>query len=219
MCARFMLMFDPEVLRAMLGLGGWPDSLTPNQNILPGQGIPVIIDAVTRKVELFRWGLVPGWAKDPSIGFKTINARAETLAEKPSFRGAFARRRCLIPAGGFYEWKQEGTRKQPFLFQMRDKKPFTFAGLWEIWQDGHGNQLLSCTIITTAPNSMISEYHDRMPAILNESDRWRWLENIPPDELSRLLRPFPAEEMAVPVRVDPMVFRNSAVLKKLNQYN
>lgn len=204
-------MFEPEELRVMLGLGEVPAELTPNHNISPGQGIPVVTNGTTRNVEIFKWGLVPGWAKNPSIGYKMINARAETIFEKPSFRNAFAKRRCLIPAGGFYEWKQEGNRKQSYLFQLKDKKPFTFAGLWERWQDECGDELLSCTIITTMPNALMAEYHDRMPVILNEKARWRWLENTAVTELREMLKPYPAEEMTSPRKLDPFELLKLAV--------
>jgi putative SOS response-associated peptidase YedK len=195
-------MYDPEELKDMLGLGEVPAELAPNQNISPGQGIAAVTDGQTRAVEIFKWGLVPGWAKDPAIGNKMINARAETLAEKPSFRNALARRRCLIPASGFYEWRQEGSRKQPYLFQLADEKMFTFAGLWEHWQDAHGNELKTCTIITTQPNQVLAEYHDRMPVILGVENRWQWLEDRPQPELLGMLSPFAAERMAEPVKMD-----------------
>jgi putative SOS response-associated peptidase YedK len=204
-------MYDTEELKDMLGLEEVPDEYTPNQNVSPGENIGVITDPVNRSLEFFRWGLVPGWAKDVSIGNKLINARAETLIEKPSFRSAFAKRRCLIPAGGFYEWRQEGSRKQPYLFQLADQNAFTFAGLWEHWQDNSGNELYSCTIITTQPNAMIADYHDRMPVILDASTCWQWLENRPVAELQPLLASYPAEKMAVPVKMDPNQLRKMAV--------
>lgn len=204
-------MYDPEELKDMLGLGDVPADLAPNQNISPGQGIAVVTDDQTRDVEIFRWGLVPGWAKDPAIGYKMINARAETLAEKPSFRNAFAKRRCLIPASGFYEWRQEGSRKQPYLFRLADEKVFTFAGLWEHWQDAQGNELFSCTIITTTPNNVLAEYHDRMPVILGAENRWQWLENQPVSNLQGFLKPYAADRMAEPVKVDPQELRTIAV--------
>ncbi len=211
MCGRFAIMYDPEELKDQLGLAEVPDELTPNANISPGEGIPVVIDAVKRSVEFFKWGLVPGWAKDVSIGNKLINARAETLSEKPSFRNAFSRRRCLIPASGFYEWRQEGQHKQPYLFQLADQHAFTFAGLWEHWQDNQGNELYSCTIITTTPNALLAQYHERMPVILDESTRWQWLENRPQAELQQLLVPYAAEKMAQPVCMDPFILRRIVV--------
>jgi putative SOS response-associated peptidase YedK len=187
----------------MLGLGELPAELTSNRNISPGQFIPVVREVGTRDVELFKWGLVPSWAKDPAIGYKLINARSETIAEKPSFKKAFNAQRCLIPADGFYEWKVEGSRKNPYLFTMKSKNPFTFAGLWEYWHDAKGNEVYSCTIITTEPNVMMANYHDRMPVILGEEHRWKWLEKRPASELQEMLKPFPAEEMATPMRAEP----------------
>ncbi len=169
----------------------------------PGQPIAVVRDHLIKKVDLIKWGLVPAWAKDPMIGHKLINARAETIAEKPSFKQAFFRRRCLILADGFYEWKTEGTRKQPYLFKMVDSKPFTFAGIWETWRDRAGVEIATCAIITTTPNGLIEKYHDRMPLILEESVRWRWLEDTPVPELMAMLMPYPATGMAAPQPVDP----------------
>lgn len=210
MCGRFSIMYDPAELEEMLGLEDVPVDLVPNVNVSPGDGIGVVIDGQKRNLEIFKWGLVPGWAKDPSIGNKMINARAETLIEKPSFRNAFARRRCLIPAGGFYEWRQEGGRKQPYLFQLKTQRPFTFAGLWEHWQDAHGNELYTCTIITTSPNDLLAEYHERMPVILDAENCWKWLEDKPLLELQKLLLPYPPEKMAEPLRVDPQILRRIA---------
>ncbi len=195
-------MYDPEEVREQLKLGDMPDDLVPNVNISPGQNIPVVIDPVTRDVQLFRWGLIPGWAKDPKIGYKMINARAETVAEKPSFRVSFQRRRCLIPADGFYEWKTEEGRKYPFLFTLKDRIPFTFAGLWDSWRGVEGEIINSCTIITTTPNSLVAQYHDRMPVILDNDNRWQWLENTSPSDLQTLLVPYDAEKMAAPIRLN-----------------
>ena len=204
-------MYDPEELQDMLGLEDVPAELVPNENISPGEGIGVVTDGVKKSVQVFKWGLVPGWSKDPAIGNKLINARAETLIEKPSFRNAFMRRRCLIPAGGFYEWRQEGSRKQPYLFTLADQKAFTLAGLWDHWQDNQGNELYSCTIITTTPNTLLAEYHDRMPVILDASNCWSWLENRPVQELQGMLVPYPAERMGEPVAVDPFKLRRIAM--------
>lgn len=211
MCGRFAIMYDPEELKDQLGLSEVPDELASNGNISPGEGIAVVTDAVKRSVDIYKWGLVPSWAKDISIGNKLINARAETLSEKPSFRNAFSRRRCLIPASGFYEWRQEGARKQPYLFQLTDQKSFTFAGLWEHWEDNQGNEIYSCTIITTVPNALLAQYHERMPVILDDSTRWQWLENRPQAEHQSMLIPYPVEKMAEPVRIDPQLLRRMAV--------
>ena len=140
---------------------------------------------------------MPAWAKDPSIGARLINARSETVAEKPAFRDAFRRRRCLIPATGFYEWKREGSRKQPFFFRMKDEAPFAFAGLWERWKAADGKVLESCTILTTEANEVLLHVHDRMPVILHRSEYELWLDNDERkrDLLKDLMRPFPTEEM------------------------
>jgi len=195
----------------MLGLEDVPTGLVPNENVSPGDGVGVVIDGLKRRMDVFRWGLVPSWAKDISIGFRLINARAETLTEKPSFRNAFARRRCLIPAGGFYEWRKEGSLKQPYLFQLENRQAFTFAGLWEYWQDDQGNELYSCTIITTTPNDLLAEYHERMPVVLDAEHCWKWLEDRPVKELQNMLVPYPSEKMAQPVTVDPYLLKRNAV--------
>ena len=194
-------MIEPEELRTQLGLGEIPDELVSNRNISPGTLVAAVTDAKIRNVELFRWGLIPVWAKDPKIGYKTFNARAETLSEKPTFRVPFLKRRCLIPADGFYEWKEEGGRKQPYLFTLKEHKPFTFAGLWEIWRDSSGSEIRSCTLITTTPNDIVAQYHDRMPVILDESSRWHWLDESDPALLQSYLVPYDAEKMSVPEKV------------------
>lgn len=195
-------MLEPEELRESLELGELPVELIPNSNISPGQNIPVVLNPVTREVRMFRWGLVPGWAKDAKIGYRMFNARAETLSEKPSFRTLLRRRRCLIPADGFYEWKELDGEKYPFLFTLINQKPFTFAGLWDTWQKAEGEVLYSCTLITTEPNELLAHYHNRMPVILGEDQRWQWLEDTSTEELKALLRPFPADKMSEPVRVE-----------------
>jgi putative SOS response-associated peptidase YedK len=167
--------------------------LVPRYNIAPSQDVPVIIErGAEREAPLFQWGLIPSWSKEPK-GF--INARAETLQDKPSFSESFQRRRCLIPADGFYEWKRNGRLKQPYFFQMKDEAPFAFAGIWDKWQSG-GRSITSCAIITTAPNELLATIHDRMPVILNTESQDRWLRrDINPTQLKDLLAPFPASEM------------------------
>ncbi len=172
----------------------------------------MITNSVNPELQVMRWGLVPSWAKDPVIGYKTINARAETVAEKPSFRNAFIRRRCLIPASGFYEWLDVGGRKQPYKFTVTDQKLFAFAGLWEHWQGQHGNELTTCVIITTMPNRVVAQIHDRMPVILDREHYWEWLEDRPLPELQRMLVPYPAENMDKPERVDPGFFKKTSMV-------
>ncbi len=156
----------------------------------------IISDGKKRRGGTLRWGLVPHWAKEAKIGYKMINARAEGIEEKPSFREPFRKKRCLIIADGFYEWKKVDDRKQPYRFVMKDRKPFAFAGLWETWKKGDA-PLHTCTIITTTPNAVTEDVHDRMPVILKRRDYDRWLDpsNQGVDELKSLLVPYPAQEM------------------------
>jgi len=204
MCGRFTIMLDPEDFQRELELGDLPSEFKPDRNVSPGRLVPVVINKDTRNVELYKWGLVPVWAKDPLIGNKLINARAETIAEKPSFRNSFQRRRCLILADGFYEWKSEVNKKQPYLFKLIDGKPFTFAGIWGHWQDKAGNELTTCTIITTTPNRTLAEYHDRMPVILDKDFRWLWLEPTTATvDLQKMMVPFPDNLLASPEKIAP----------------
>ena len=172
MCGRFALTASPEAIAEYLDSAP-PEPYAPRYNIAPTQ--PVL--ARTRQaLTHLRWGLVPAWAKDPAIGARMINARAETVAEKPSFRNAFRRRRCLIPATGFYEWKRVGDRKQPY-FCLLDQPLFCFAGIWELWQDGDGNELRSCALLTAPAEGAMSAIHDRMPVVLNDALRGLWMDH------------------------------------------
>ena len=177
MCGRFCLDSTSEVLVRFFATQGFVP-FAPRYNIAPGrQVLAVRWGEDQREAAFFNWGLIPAWAKDRSIGAKLINARGETLSEKPSFRAAFKMRRCLIPATGFYEWKVEGTRKQPFLFRRCDREPFALAGLWERWIDKEdGQEVDSCSIITTAANSMVSEIHQRMPVLISTANFDEWLQ-------------------------------------------
>lgn len=203
MCGRFTLFLDADDLREELELNAIPVDWAPRYNVAPTQAVLAVTDATARSASWMRWGLVPSWAKDLSIGSRLINARAETLAEKPSFRAAFARRRCLIPANGFYEWQKAKTgrgKSQPYFISLRDGRPFAFAGLWELWRSPEGEEVKSCTLITTTPNERVAEIHDRMPVILNGESMWNWLTWSNLAQLGGLLAPYPAEEMqAVPV--------------------
>ena len=203
MCGRFTLTVDPGQLQQQFGLVEAPPAeLVPRYNIAPSQAVAVVTNSEDRKLEIFQWGLIPSWAKDPKIGNKLINARAETLAEKPSFRTALKRRRCLVVADGFYEWQKTGSRKVPMYVQMDDGRPFGFAGLWEVWQPPDGSLLKTCTIITTEPNDLLATIHNRMPAILPPAAYDAWLRpgEVPADEVLPLLQPFDARQMkATPV--------------------
>ena len=216
MCGRFTLRTPANVLTEQLlrDLGvEAPASLRPRYNAAPTQSIAVVRESpeiarespeAAREFAMLRWGLIPSWAKDPSIGNRMINARGETVAEKPAFRAAFRRRRCLIPADGFFEWKKIGKQKQPYYFRMSDERPFAFAGLWECWAGDGDAALESCTIITTEANDLLRPFHDRMPVILSPDDFSMWLDPQFEDkeQLQRLLRPYTPEEMtACPVNI------------------
>ena len=204
MCGRFTLTLDPSELREAMPWLNVPDELRPRYNIAPTQPVAVVANDGKHQVDFYIWGLIPSWAKDPEIGNRMINARAESLAEKPSFRSAFRRRRCLVLADGFYEWKQEqnSNLKTPLYIQLKSKQPFSFAGLWENWNSPDGSQVYSCTIITTAANELIQTFHSRMPVILPEKSYSTWLspQEFEPRQLEPLLLPYPASEMvAYPV--------------------
>jgi len=198
MCGRYTLTADQEALQVALGVEGLVHP-HPRYNIAPTQEVPVVVAPQGRpRGATLRWGLVPFWAKDPSMGNRMINARSETAAEKPSFRTPFRRSRCLIPADGFFEWRKEQGGKVPFWIHMEDEEPFTMAGLWDRWKDPDGKELLTFTILTTEPNEFLRPIHDRMPVILAPSERERWLDpDAPAEELEALLDPYPAEPMAV----------------------
>jgi putative SOS response-associated peptidase YedK len=202
MCGRFSLHAAGAALAEQFGLAEVPE-LEPRYNIAPTQPVLVVRqEDDTRRLRAVQWGLVPNWADDPAIGARLINARGETVAEKPSFRTAFARRRCLVPADGFYEWQAsgKGRPRQPFYIRMQDTRPFAFAGLWEYWEGAEG-ALETCTIITTEPNDLLRPLHNRMPVILPAADYAQWLDpDTPRGPLGALLQPYPAEEMtAYPV--------------------
>ncbi len=202
MCGRFTLTIDPGELRdAVQGLLIPDVEFSPRYNIAPTQPIAVIPNTGENRLDFFVWGLIPSWAKDPTIGSRLINARSESLAEKPSFRSSFRRKRCLILADGFYEWRvMNGSKiKQPVYIHLKNKKLFAFAGLWDTWFSPEGSEIKSCTIITTQANSLIAPFHDRMPVILNQSAYSIWLDTHEkqPETLSPLLQPYPADGMAL----------------------
>jgi putative SOS response-associated peptidase YedK len=196
-CGRFELHSSPAVVALAFGLPH-PPAISPRYNIAPTQDVPVIraTKGGARELSQMRWGLVPRWAKDPSVGVRMINARAETLADKPAFRNAFRWHRCLLPADGFYEWKRgPAGSKQPFRIGMRDGAPLALAGLTERWLSPEGEVLDSCTIVTTAANGLIASLHERMPLILAPEDYSRWLDRSVED-VSDLLSPYPAHAMS-----------------------
>jgi putative SOS response-associated peptidase YedK len=196
MCGRFTLTLDADEIRTALRLGQIPAEWQPRRNIAPTEPVAVVIDAVQRDVLWMRWGLIPSWAKDMSIGSRMFNARAETLAEKPSFRAALRQRRCLILADGFYEWQKPASGKgksQPFHFRLLGGEPFMFAGLWESWRQPDGEDLLSCTLITCAANETVAPIHERMPVILRGEQPWEWLRT----PAQNLLAPLPTDALIV----------------------
>ncbi|HNT30414.1 MAG TPA: SOS response-associated peptidase [bacterium] len=199
MCGRFFEFSPLSRILEEFSLDDPGDlAVQPSYNIAPGQPVlAVTADSTGRHLARFRWGLIPSWARDESIGYKMINARAETAHEKPSFRSAFKQRRCLIIADGFYEWKREGGKKTPFAFRLADERPFGFAGLYEHWNSPEGKVLSTCTILTTTPNELIASVHDRMPVILPKAAEAAWLdaELIAPEALQPLLQPLDAAGM------------------------
>jgi putative SOS response-associated peptidase YedK len=203
MCGRFTLWVQfGDLLKAFPGIE-FPEALPPRYNIAPTQAVVAIPNDGERRAALFQWGLVPFWAKDPSIGSRMINARAETAAEKPSFRAAYRRRRCLILADGFYEWRSEpdSRTKTPMYIRLASGEPFAFAGLWEVWRPDD-TPLLSCTILTTEPNALVAPIHNRMPVILPPQAYDRWLDpgEVRSGAMDDLLVPYPSEAMtATPV--------------------
>lgn len=201
MCGRFTLFTDPELLAERFQASLPADELRPRYNAAPTQQLPVILNDGPPAIQLLQWGLVPFWAKDPAIGSRMINARCETLTEKPAFRAAFKKRRCLVLADGFYEWQKTPDGKQPMRITLAAGEPFAMAGLWENWNAPDGSLLRTFTIITGEPNELVAPIHNRMPAILLPEHEAIWLDNAAePAIWQDILRPYPAERMtAYPV--------------------
>jgi putative SOS response-associated peptidase YedK len=197
MCGRYTLKTPVEKLAEEFNFDASSVELPPNYNVAPTQEVAAVLaENGHRRLELLRWGLIPSWADDPGIGSRMINARSETAPEKPSFRRAFRERRCLIPADGFYEWKRVNGGKQPYYIHMKEERPFAFAGLWESWKDEGGPEIRSCAILTTKPNALAREIHDRMPVILPAGSYAAWLDpEAEKEELVALLVPYPEDEM------------------------
>ena len=200
MCGRYRRTTSEEELARLYHLPIPPQRDLPiSWSIAPSQDVLVIRynpKARQRSLDALRWGLIPYWAKDPKIAYKTINARTETVETAPSYREVFKKRRCLIPADGFYEWRTNGGTTIPFAIGMKDDRPFVFAGLWEGWKDPATDQWLRiCTIITGDPNELVAQVHTRMPVTLPEEHHAKWLGEIEDGDLKELLKPYPAEEM------------------------
>ena len=202
MCGRFTQKANKQHIAKEFSIESFQDSLLkPRYNIAPMQIIPAVLEAGDERIiSGLKWGLIPNWSKDDTFAAKLINARAESIAEKPSFRDAFRNRRCIIPASGFYEWdKKSSGAKQPFYFYLKEKEVFGFAGLWEEWLDKASGELVeTCTIITTEANRVLEPVHDRMPVILKPESYDQWLDEKQADtnKLQNLLVPYPAKEMA-----------------------
>jgi len=207
MCGRFFLLTDLSVIVESFGIQEVACDYRPDHNLSPGREIPAVVHEGRNRLVGFRWGLIPAWARDPLIGNRMFNARAETIAEKPSFRSAFRDRRCLVIAEGFYEWQKLGKAKKPMLIRLKSGRPFGFAGLYETWVSPDGQTVRSCTIITTEANELIRPIHDRMPVILPAKNEAAWLapENRDLKTLQSMLRPYPAEEMEME-EVKPLSF-------------
>jgi len=219
MCGRFALGIPAEQLKLDFGLDDCAD-FPIRYNIPPGTDIPVIRQSPEGKrvLHLLRWGLVPHWAKDPSIGARLNNARGESVAEKPSFRSAFKQRRCLIPASGFFEWKTEGKIKQPYYFSLKSGEPMAMAGLWESWEVTDGSILRTVCIITTAANAIMTPIHDRMPAIISPENWQNWLAE-PATRIIELVVPYPDTEIrgwSVSPRVSRTVEDDAALIERID---
>jgi len=200
MCGRYRLSRRKQILEEHFDSVSGMEEWSPRYNIAPTQSVPVIRQnpkEPVRELSLFRWGLVPSWAKDPSIAARMINARSETASTKPAFSEALKFRRCLVPADGFYEWRKTGKVKEPYCFEINDGQLFAFAGIWERWNDPSGKPLETCSILTTTPNAVTSPVHDRMPVILNPDNYDLWLDPGLKDAalVSDLLRPCDARLM------------------------
>jgi putative SOS response-associated peptidase YedK len=220
MCGRFTRSQSIETVAETFQVEQISFDLGPSYNIAPTQKVAVVITDGIRQLVPVRWGLVPSWAKDPSIGSKMINARAETVTEKASYRNAFKKRRCLVVADGFYEWQNTGDAKRPMYIRLKSGKPFGFAGLYEVWKSPEGKELTTCTIITTEANELMKPIHERMPVIIPAELLDKWLDPAieGKEQLLDMLRPYPAGEMeAYPVskRVNSPRNNSPECIKKL----
>lgn len=195
MCGRFTLTLNPADFQDAFPGFGFPAQFAPRFNIAPSQPLLAIPNDGAKQATFFLWGFIPSWAKDSGFDRRLINARGETLAEKPSFKGAFKYRRCLILADGFYEWQGTGKQKTPHFIFMKSRQPFAFAGIWSDWESSDGSRLKTCTIVTTTPNKLMKPIHKRMPVILQPAAYSAWLAPNPNPSLLSLLKPYPAEKM------------------------
>jgi putative SOS response-associated peptidase YedK len=208
MCGRFAMYSSFNAIKDYADVLNEIGELDKNFNVAPGQIIPIVMQDHGKKIlEPVKWGLVPFWAKDPKIGYRMINTRAETITEKPSFKAAYKYRRCLIPANGFYEWKKP--EKQPFYIHLPNRELFTFAGIWEEWHHPDGSSLRTCSIITTDANETMQNIHDRMPVILSKEDEEKWLVQNEQKELLNLLKPYHDKMQMYPVSKAVNSYKNN----------
>jgi len=198
MCGRFVTKSEIFVIKKLFDIKEVRSGLSPSYNIAPSQDVAVVVKEGVNKLIRSRWGFIPSWSKDESVGYKLINARAETVAAKPMFKGAFEKHRCLIVADGFYEWKKTGREKTPFYITLGSGEPFGFAGLYNIWTSPEGRHIWTCTIITTDANGLIKPIHNRMPVIVPRDKQDLWLTNdADKTELFSILKRYPSRELTV----------------------
>lgn len=195
MCGRFQLSVKGKQISERFNVEVFDEKYSPMYNCAPSQNLPVITNTEPDRLSYFKWGLVPFWSKDSKIGFNLINARAENIEQKPSFKTAFSKRRCLIPANGFYEWKKIGKQKIPHRIFLKSEEIFAIAGIWETWKDTEDRPLNSFSILTTTPNSLMRNIHNRMPVILNRHDEQAWLFENDEQYLKSLCQPFDTLKM------------------------
>jgi putative SOS response-associated peptidase YedK len=199
MCGRYSFILEDEMIKERFGVTVRSAVYKARYNCAPGQKLAVISNESPGELSLYRWGLIPYWAKDPKVGYKMINARAETVLEKPSFKNPFHNRRCLVLSDGFYEWRKE-TVKTPFRITRKDGAAFAMAGIWDKWTNPQGEIIHSFSILTTGPNELMAKIHDRMPVILDRENETKWIENTSVNELMKLLTACPSSQLvAYPV--------------------
>lgn len=194
MCGRFSFSYSQRIIEEIFDIEVDTEEYKPRYNCAPSQNLAVISNESPKKLSFYKWGLIPFWAKDISIGNKMINAKTKTIAEKPSFKQSFKSRRCLVPADSFYEWKQD-KEKMPYRIMMKNEKPFAMAGIWDRWKDAEGREMHTFSIITTEANELMKPLHHRMPVILERHNEQNWLESTDNDFLMSLLRPYNPDEM------------------------
>ena len=221
MCGRFEIHSAIEIIATIFGIDDWDIEYKPNYNVAPSHDIVIAIESGKRKLVKSRWGFLPSWSKDASDGYKMINARAETVAEKPSFKHAFQKQRCLVLVDGFFEWKREGKEKKPYLIRMKSGKPYALAGLYNLWTSPKGEKICTNTIITTNSNDLVKSIHDRMPVILPPEKYSTWLDpaNLDTSSLLQLLKPFPSDELEtypVTSKVNSPKFTSSETIKRIS---